>query len=624
MGLFDIVSGPPARALRPKFGQHHGVSFLPFTGRRRSMAPARKPSPAGFSPEWVLLACSLLWLPLANRRFFSTALQGREWAAPSTWLFAATLVVALLAIHYLVLALLGWGRTLKVVVSVLLIITALSAHFVDAYGVFIDPSMIRNTLHTHPGEAGELIGPQLIVPLLLGAVLPIALLWRLPLRSRPWLRALGLRLGSIVLAVLALAAAILVSYQPLASLMRNQKELRYLITPANALWSSVAVWRDASRLPAGPPAALGRDAKLGEPFAAPGRSKPALVVLVVGETARAANWGLSGYSRQTTPELAALMAETPALGSVPAASAAVAGRLPAPINFKQVSACGTDTNTSLPCMLAAVGRRDYNETRIRSTENLLHVLASAGVGVQWRDNQAGCKGLCDGFPNTTVEKLAPPGVCSLGIKGSNCWDIGLLHGLDTLLPTLKGSHILVLHQIGNHGPSYFRRVPPEFERFKPVCKKDDLHQCSTEEITNAYDNALLYTDHVLATLIKQLQAQAGAVDSAMLYVSDHGESLGEHRLFLHGVPYAIAPDVQIRVPMVLWASAGFAQARGLDMACLAQRAQQPVSHDHLFHTVLGLLDVRTTVREPAYDLTNECSPSAPVAKPAPSAAGPKP
>ncbi len=561
------------------------------------MAPERNPSPAGFSPEWVLLACSLLWLPLANRRFLSTALQGREWGSPSTWLFAATLVVELVAIHYLILALLGWGRTLKVVVCVLLVVTALSAHFVNAYGVFIDPSMIRNALQTHPGEAGELIGPQLLLPVLLGAALPIALLWRLPLRQRPWPRALALRLGSIVLAVLALAGAILLSYQPLASLMRNQKELRYLITPANALWSSVAVWRDARRVPAGPPAALGRDAKLGQAFA--GARKPALVVLVVGETARAANWALNGYSRPTTPELATLMAPNAAAGSPPA-----------PINFKQVTACGTDTNTSLPCMFAAVGRRDYNEARIRGTENLLHVLATAGVGVQWRDNQSGCKGVCDSFPFSTVEQMAPPGLCSKGVKGSNCLDIGLLHGLDKLLPTMQGAQLLVLHQIGNHGPSYYRRVPPEFERFKPACKNDDLHQCSAAEITNAYDNALLYTDHVLATLIKQLQALASVVDSAMVYVSDHGESLGENRLFLHGVPYAIAPDVQTRVPMVWWASAGFAQARGLDTACLAKRAEQAVSHDHLFHSVLGLLDVRTSVREAAYDLTQGCATAA--------------
>ncbi len=582
------------------------------------MAPARNPSPAGFSPEWVLWACSLLWLPLANRRFFTTALQGREWGNASTLLFAGTLAVALLAIHFIVLALLGWGRTLKVVVSVLLVVTALAAHFVNAYGVFIDPSMIRNALQTHPGEAGELIGPQLLWPLLWGAVLPIAILWRLPLRQRPWPRALGVRLGSIALAVFALAGAILVSYQPLASLMRNQKDMRYLITPANALWSSVAVWRDARKVPAGPPAALGRDAKLAGPFASPDRRKPAVVLLVVGETARAANWGLSGYTRPTTPELAALMAQTSALGSVPGAAATAAapafapssGGLPTPINFKQVTACGTDTNTSLPCMFAAVGRRDYNEARIRSTENLLHVLATAGVGVQWRDNQAGCKGLCDSFPHTTVEKLAPPGLCSshtTGKAGSNCFDMGLLHGLDKQLPALQGAQILVLHQIGNHGPSYYRRVPPEFERFKPACQNDDLHQCSAQEITNAYDNALLYTDHLLATLIKQLHALAGEVDSAMVYVSDHGESLGEHRLFLHGVPYAIAPDVQTRVPMVMWASTGFAQARGLDMACLARRAEQPVSHDHLFHTVLGLLDVRTSVREAAWDLTTGCT-----------------
>jgi lipid A ethanolaminephosphotransferase len=150
-------------------------------------------------------------------------------------------------------------------------------------------------------------------------------------------------------------------------------------------------------------------------------------------------------------------------------------------------------------------------------------------------------------------------------------------------------------------------LPGGFERFKPACLKDDLRLCSREEITNAYDNALLYTDHVLALLIQRLQAASATVDTAMLYASDHGESLGENNLYLHGLPYAIAPKVQKRVPMVLWASAGLTQGAGaLDLACLQKRATQPAAHDHLFHTVLGLLDVKTTIYEPAFDLSQGC------------------
>jgi lipid A ethanolaminephosphotransferase len=305
-----------------------------------------------------------------------------------------------------------------------------------------------------------------------------------------------------------------------------------------------------------------------------------VVVLVVGETARAANWGLDGYARQTTPALA---------------------RLPV-VNFSDVTSCGTNTETSLPCMFAPVGRRDYDEARIRGSESLLHVAARAGVNVTWRDNQSGCKGVCAGLPSESVEAMNAPGLCD----GSRCLDEGLLVGLDQKLATARGSQLWVLHMLGNHGPSYFRRYPPAFERFVPACHDDDLQHCSREQIVNAYDNALLYTDHVLASLVAKLQAQADRVDSVMLYVSDHGESIGESGLFLHGVPYPIAPREQTRVPMVMWLSDGAVRATGVDVACLRQRAEAPAAHDHLFHTVLGLLDVRTALYEPQWDLGARC------------------
>jgi lipid A ethanolaminephosphotransferase len=317
--------------------------------------------------------------------------------------------------------------------------------------------------------------------------------------------------------------------------------------------------------------------------AAPG-ARPLVVVVVVGETARAANWGLSGYRRQTTPQLA---------------------QLPV-LNFTDVTACGTNTETSVPCLFAAVGRRDYDEARIRGSDSLLHVLARAGVAVHWRDNQSGCKGVCEGLPSDEVVSINPGGLCTDG----RCMDEGLLSGLDerlAALPAKGGTQVWVLHMLGNHGPSYFRRYPPAFARFLPACEKDDLHLCTQDEIVNAYDNALLYTDHVLAGLIGKLRAAQG-VDSAMLFVSDHGESLGENNLYLHGLPYAIAPDVQKQVPMVMWFSEGLAGGARplLDKACLRQRATQPAAHDHLFHTVLGLVDLKTTLREPAWDLSAPC------------------
>jgi lipid A ethanolaminephosphotransferase len=545
------------------------------------------PSPAAERPprltltvsiELTLLVTSVFWALTVNRSFFASALQGHPTGSSSAP-FVLALGLALVALHFLLLAPLATRWTVKPLLAVLLVATAFASYFMAQLGVYMDPSMLRNVMRTDVNEARELFGWAMLPHLLLYAVLPLLLLWRVRLvRRRSWWRAVGVRLGAMLLATLLLVAAVMSIFQPLASLMRNHKELRYLVTPANYLWSLAAVARTDARAAAGPKKPIGLDAKPGARTAV--RTKPLLVVLVVGETARAANWGLNGYSRNTTPELAALPV----------------------ISFAQTTSCGTNTETSLPCMFAPVGRRDYDEDSIRGSESLLQVLARAGVGVRWRDNQSGCKGVCDGLPADSVAGLNPPGLCAEG----RCLDEGLLSGLDQQLAQARGTQFLVLHQLGNHGPSYFRRYPPAFARFQPACNNDDLRQCTQKQIVNAYDNALLYTDHVLALLIAQLQARAAQVDSAVLYVSDHGESLGENNLYLHGLPFAIAPDVQKRVPMLMWLSPGFAAAAGIDPACLQQRATLPAQHDHLFHTLLALLDVKTALYDAGWDLTRDC------------------
>jgi len=528
--------------------------------------------------EQVLIVASVFFTLAANRPFFAAAMHGHDPASASTWGFLVALGVLLASAHFLLMALVANRWTLKPVLVVLVVATALATYYMGRYSIYFDATMMRNVLRTDFGEARELISLPLLPHLLLYAALPLALLWRVRVVNRPLLRATLVRVGALLVAVAAAVASLLAASQPFASLMRNHHEVRYLITPGSVVWSLGAVLAKDSHRVAKTLQPIGLDAKPGPSWAQ--RSKPMLVVLVVGETARAANWGLNGYQRQTTPELAALPV----------------------INFTDVTSCGTNTEVSLPCMFAPVGRRDYDERRIRGSEGLLHVLARAGVAVHWRDNQSGCKGVCDGLPSDNVQGLHVPGLCADG----RCLDEGLLHGLDQRLAQAKGTQLLVLHQLGNHGPSYFRRYPSAFARFAPACQNDDLQHCTREEIVNAYDNALLYTDHLLAQLIRELSARADRVDSAMLYVSDHGESLGENRLFLHGIPYAIAPEVQTHVPMVMWTSPGFADATSLNLACLRQQASTGVSHDHLFHTLLGLLDVQTALYERQWDFSAAC------------------
>jgi lipid A ethanolaminephosphotransferase len=560
------------------------------------------------SVEQLMWAASLFWALAANRLFFGAALKDRLLTQPASWGFALALLVMLTAVHYLLLSLVCTRHSVKPVLAVLLLGTAFATHFMQSYGVYLDPSMMRNVLRTDVAEARELFSWTLLPHLLLYAVLPLTLLARVRVRPQRWARAVGLRLVTMAAALAVLVGTLLLVFQPFASMMRNHREMRYLATPANFMWSIGAVAAAQAKGAAKPRQPIGLDAAPGPDFRT--RSKPLVVVLVVGETARAANWGLNGYTRQTTPGLAALQARNgqPGAGTV--------------VNFGDVTACGTNTEVSLPCMFAPVGRRDYDEGRVRGSESLLHVAARAGVAVHWRDNQSGCKGVCEGLPQDEVSSLKLPGLCQDG----RCMDEGLLAGLDERLAALARpagraglagasgrasaapapTQLIVLHMLGNHGPSYFRRYPPAFARFQPTCNFDDLQKCSREQIVNAYDNALLYTDHVLASLVAKLQAAAAGVDSAVLYVSDHGESLGENNLFLHGLPYAIAPDLQKRVPMTLWFSPGAPQALRLDTTCLGRRAAQPAAHDHLFHTLLGLLDVKTALYEPAFDIVQGC------------------
>lgn len=561
--------------------QHARMTIRPFLSRAPSagtVAFCRERFLISATVEQLLLVASVFWMLTANRAFFGAALKDRALSDLTTWGFAIALGVFLVAAHFFLLALLANRWTVKPLLALLIVSTAVASHFMKAYGVYLDPSMLRNVIRTDVAEARELFSWTLLTQLLLYAVLPLTLLWRTQIVCRPKLRAVGFRLAVLLLAAVVAGGALLAVFKPFSSLMRNHREVRYLVTPANYLWSLSSVTMADARGAAAARRPIGLDAVPGPTWAE--RSKPLVVVLVIGETARAANWNLNGYARQTTPELAGL-------------------RL---INFTSVTSCGTNTEVSLPCMLAPVGRRDYDEARITGSESLLHVLVRAGVAVLWRDNQSGCKGVCEGLPSESVASLNPPGLCS----GGRCLDAGLLHGLDERLGRASGVQLLVLHQLGNHGPSYFRRHPPAFARFQPECENDDLGQCSIEQIVNAYDNALLYTDHVLASLIAKLQAQADRVDSAVIYVSDHGESLGENNLFLHGIPYSIAPDVQKQVPMLMWFSEGLRRFDRLDADCLQQRAARPASHDHLFHTLLGLLDVRTALYEKDWDLVHAC------------------
>jgi len=180
-------------------------------------------------------------------------------------------------------------------------------------------------------------------------------------------------------------------------------------------------------------------------------------------------------------------------------------------------------------------------------------------------------------------------------------------GLQEKIDSMQGHSVVVLHMMGSHGPAYYKRYPASFERFQPACRESQFSRCERSEIINSYDNTIVYTDYVLSQVIELLQSNdRHGLPSAMIYASDHGESLGESNIYLHGLPYALAPDVQKHVPMLLWVSPKMQAEFHIDTACLKHRSHEPVSHDNFFHSVLGLLDVETDVYRPGLDIFASC------------------
>lgn len=260
-------------------------------------------------------------------------------------------------------------------------------------------------------------------------------------------------------------------------------------------------------------------------------------------------------------------------------------------------------------MFSPWGRRNYDAERIQRSESLLNVLMRAGCEVNWIENSGTCIGVCRGIPYKTLANDVPG-----GCHGDGCLDDKLVDALREMLEkrssnastTPDRDRVVALHMAGSHGPSYHNRYPREFAHFQPECLSDDVRGCDDRSITNSYDNSVLYTDHVLARVIDILRAHTEYA-SALLFTSDHGESLGENGIYMHGTPYPIAPRVQLHVPMVFWPSPEFIRERNIDMQCIIDQAKHPTTHDSLFHSTLNLLQVTTSLYDSSVDWSANCT-----------------
>lgn len=483
--------------------------------------------------------------------------------------------VMISGVIYALLSLLAWRWTFKWAATVCLLAAASGTYFMLAYGVILDTPMMSNMLATDAREVGDLLNWRFAGTVLILGALPCGWLWRQAISHKAFKVQLGRNLLGFVLALAVAAASVLSVFQDFAALHRNHMEVRSLINPLSSFYSLAEIATEPLWGKRGAIQPIGLDAKV-TPL-----GKPPLIVLVIGETARAGNFGINGYNRDTTPELAKL-AKTEHL-----------------ISQKEVWSCGTSTEASLPCMFSHLGKSAYESSRARF-ESLLDVLQRAGLAVLWLDNQSGCKGVCDRVPNQAVS--------------GEFLDAVMLDGLAARIAALpvdrraKGI-VVVMHQMGSHGPAYYKRSPQSMKAFMPECTNNALASCSKDEVVNAYDNSIRYTDHFLVRTVSWLQSNAGGssgATAAMIYLADHGESLGENNLYLHGLPYAIAPDVQKRVPWLTWLSRDFVASHKLNMHCLQDRANSKLSHDNYFHSVLGLAGVQTALYKRELDIYATC------------------
>lgn len=514
----------------------------------------------------LIVIVALFLVLFDNISFFKHVIQVYELSISNLG-FLLSLGVILTSVITLFVTLLSSRYTLKAFLIVLVLIASVSNYFMNTYDVILDDTMIQNAMETNVNESMDLVNWKLLAYLFFLGIIPSMMIYRVPVTYGNFKEEVWGKLKSIVLVILISLVMLFAFNRFYTSFFREHKPLRYYTNPTFCLYSAGKYIYNTFYKKDATLKQIGLDAQKTE------SSVRKLTIVVVGEAARANRFSLNGYERQTNPFL----------------------QKEDIINFSNVYSCGTSTAISVPCMFSILERKNYSDKEAKSTENVLDVLKHSGASVLWRDNNSDSKGVALRVMYQDYRTAQNNTLCE-----DECRDEGMLVGLQEYVDAQKNDVVIVLHQMGNHGPAYYKRYPKAFEKFTPTCQTNQVEKCSPEEIGNAYDNAILYTDYFLSKTIAFLKQNDQNFETAMIYMADHGESLGEKGLYLHGIPYFMAPDEQTHVGALMWF--GHKSKERINVQNLAQRASQAYSHDNLFHTILGVMGVQTALYDPTKDI----------------------
>lgn len=540
------------------------------------MLPLRRPALSRL--QFIILFALYIALAL-NIVFYHQAFTLLPVNSLRNWLVFLSMPVVAFSVINIVLSLASFFFLERPLITVFVLVSAAAQYFISTFGIVIDRSMITNILDTTPAESFALMSTKMVLTILLTAIVPVLIAWFIKIKpAQSALRSITYRAVSIVISALLIVLVALLFYKDYASLFRNNKELVKSLSPSNSIVASLS-WYSHNRMDNLPLVRIGEDAQQ-RPEMKNGPRKN-LTILVVGETSRAANFSLGGYERETNPLL----------------------KQDNVIYFPNATSCGTATAVSVPCMFSGMTREHYDDQLAHHQEGLLDIIQRAGIQVLWNENDGGCKGACDRVPHQDMTQLNLPEYC---IKGE-CQDEILFQDLASYIDKLQGDGIIVLHTIGSHGPTYYNRYPAQFRKFTPTCDTNEIQGCSQQQLVNTYDNTILYIDYIVDKAIKLLQSKQDRFTTSLVYLSDHGESLGENGVYLHGLPYSIAPETQKHIPMLIWLSDDYQKRYGVNNQCLQKNAREKaVSQDNLFPTMLGILGVSTKEYRAEDDILTSC------------------